>query len=88
MYQVNIHEAKTQLSKLIDQATAGQSVIIARHGKPVAVLTAYSPDHEMPKRVGGQWKGLVRIAEDFDAPDLDLEDSFYNGPVFPGNKPA
>jgi prevent-host-death family protein len=81
MYQVNIHEAKTQLSKLIDQATAGQPVVIARHGKPVAVLTAYSADQELPKRAGGQWKGQVRIAEDFDAPDPELEDLFYNGPA-------
>jgi prevent-host-death family protein len=83
MYQVNIHEAKTQLSKLIDQATSGQPVVIARHGKPVALLSAYAPDQEMPKRVGGQWKGQVWVAEDFDTPDPELEDLFYNGPVFP-----
>jgi prevent-host-death family protein len=88
MFQVNIHEAKTNLSKLIDQATTGQPVVIARHGKPVAVLTAYNPDQEMPRRVGGQWKGQVWIATDFDAPDPELEDQFYNGPVFPTDDPA
>ena len=88
MYQVNIHEAKTHLSKLIDQVSAGQHVVIARHGKPVAVLSAYDADKEIPKRMGGQWKGQVRIADDFDAPDPELEDLFYNGPVFPTDNPG
>lgn len=41
MHYVNIHEAKTHFSKLLDQVTAGHRVVIARHGKPIAVLSAY-----------------------------------------------
>ena len=88
MYQVNIHEAKTQLSKLIDQATAGQPVVIARHGKPVAVLTAFDAVNIMLWRTTGWWKGQVWIAPDFDAPDPKLEDLIENGPVFPADGPA
>ncbi|MGC4027258.1 MAG: type II toxin-antitoxin system prevent-host-death family antitoxin [Steroidobacteraceae bacterium] len=63
---VNIYEAKTQLSRLVDQAAAGTDVIIARGGKPVARLTAL----EAPERkiLFGLLKGRVKVAEDFDAP--------------------
>ena len=88
MQQVNIHEAKTHLSKLIDQASAGEPVVIARHGKPVAVLTAYAPDQPLPPRVGGQLKGRIWASPDFDDPDPELDDLFHNGPVFPGEPGA
>jgi len=65
MSVINIYEAKTQLSKLIEQAAAGKDVVIARGGKPVARLTRL----DMPKRKlkFGVLKGKVKIAEDFDA---------------------
>ncbi len=64
MHIVNIHEAKTKLSKLIEYVIAGQEVIIAKSGKPVARL---EPIHGgLKKRTGGQWKGKVKMADDFD----------------------
>ena len=62
---INIYEAKTQLSKLVDEAAAGKDVIISRAGKPVARLTRL----EEPKRGVrfGLLKGAVKIARDFDA---------------------
>ncbi len=63
---VNIFEAKTQLSKLIEMAERGEEVIIARAGKPVARLTKLTP--EKPKIRFGGLKGKIWIAEDFDAP--------------------
>jgi prevent-host-death family protein len=63
---VNIYEAKTQLSKLVDQAASGQDVIIARAGKAVARLTRLEAPR--PKRQFGRLKGRIRIADDFDAP--------------------
>ncbi len=63
---VNTHEAKTHLSQLLDRAANGEEIIIARAGKPIARLTALCDDHE--NRTGGQWKGLVRMSEDFDDP--------------------
>ncbi len=68
MHTVNIYQAKTQLSKLVDQAAAGEEVIIARNGKPVARLTALL--HKKEKRTinFGALKGKGWIADDFDAP--------------------
>ena len=64
--QVNIHEAKTRLSKLLARVSAGEEVIIARAGKPIARLV---PITERPqKRVPGSAKGRVFISPDFDAP--------------------
>jgi len=71
---VNSYQAKTQLSRLIRRALAGERVIIARAGRPLVELKPY----ERPRRrVGGLWKGKVRIADDFDAPVPDLERAFY-----------
>lgn len=64
MKQVNIHEAKTQLSKLVERAEAGEEIILARAGKPVAQL---GPLKEQVERRPGRLKGLV-IPDDFDAP--------------------
>lgn len=63
---VNIHEAKTHLSKLLLRVAAGEVVIIAKAGKPVAKLTRYSENRE--NRKPGSAKGLVTIHEDFDQP--------------------
>jgi prevent-host-death family protein len=64
---VNIYEAKTQLSKLVDLAAAGQDIIIARAGKPVARLTYL--DNQQKRVTGlGALKGKGWIADDFDAP--------------------
>jgi prevent-host-death family protein len=64
---VNIYEAKTQLSKLVDLASNGTDVIIARNGKPVARLTTL--DKKQKRLTGlGALKGKGWIADDFDAP--------------------
>jgi prevent-host-death family protein len=79
--QVNIYEAKTRLSQLVDQAAAGEEVVIARNGRPVARLV---PLQRQPvKRVPGAWKGQVWIAPDFDETDPEIIDLFENGSVFP-----
>jgi len=63
---VNMLEAKTQLSKLVELAESGQDVVIARAGKPVARLTRLETT-KRPIRYGAL-KGRVRISPDFDAP--------------------
>ncbi len=74
--QVNIHDAKTNFSKLINQALIGEDVIIARDGKPVVRLVPYI--QEMQIRRGGQFKGLIQVSDDFDAPLPDeLLKQFY-----------
>ena len=79
---VNIFEAKTQLSKLIQKVEQGEDVIIARAGKPVARLTGLASDK--PKIRFGGLKGKIWIADDFDAPLPDeILAEFEDGPIFP-----
>ncbi|MDX8410508.1 MAG: type II toxin-antitoxin system Phd/YefM family antitoxin [Mariprofundaceae bacterium] len=69
MHQVNIHEAKTHLSKLIQEAIAGEEVIIAKGNKPVVKLVSLKT--YKPQRQLGTAKGKIAMANDFDEP---LED--------------
>jgi prevent-host-death family protein len=70
----NIHEAKSQLSKLIEHAMNGEEVIIAKAGQPMVRLMPLQKD-DSPRR-GGQWKGRVRIAADFDTLPEDIAAAF------------
>ena len=71
--QVNIHEAKSQLSKLIEAACSGEEVVVAKAGKPVVKLTPIEPS-EPKERQLGRWKGRIWISEDFDDPLPEFED--------------
>ncbi|MFZ0216219.1 MAG: type II toxin-antitoxin system Phd/YefM family antitoxin [Candidatus Dormiibacterota bacterium] len=79
--QVNVYEAKSQLSRLLDQAVAGDEVIIARHGRPVARLVPV--EAKARRRKGGAWKGRVWIAPDFDQTPEDVIDLFSDGSIEP-----
>ena len=63
---VNIHDAKTHFSKLINQVLNGEDIVIARGGKPLVRLIPYFSEGE--SRNGGQFKGLIEISDDFNAP--------------------
>lgn len=65
---VNIHAAKTQLSRLVDAAAAGQEVVIARAGRPVAKLVPLAGSAAKVRRVLGGLAGRLRVPADFDAP--------------------
>ena len=64
MKVVNVHEAKTHLSRLLERVEAGEEIVIARNGKPVARLVPVSTEPRRP----GRLKGRLRIGADFDAP--------------------
>jgi prevent-host-death family protein len=64
---VNLYDAKTNLSKLVDRAAAGEEIIIAKAGKPKAKLVPYQPSRKK-RRFGQNLLGITYIAEDFDAP--------------------
>lgn len=66
MIKVNIHQAKTQFSRLITSVCSGEEVVIAKSGKPVARLLPY--EKLAKKRVPDLDKGLMKVPEDFDAP--------------------
>jgi prevent-host-death family protein len=72
---VNIYEAKTSLSELVERAAAGEEIIIAKAGKPKARLVPL--ESVLPRRVPGHGKGKWTVAEDFDAPlPRDVLDRF------------
>ena len=73
---VNIHEAKTQFSRLISRAQAGERVVIAKAGRPVAVLIPFEPVPRPPDRIPGYDKGKLVIHDDFDDPIPELEEHF------------
>lgn len=64
MKMINMHQAKTHLSRLIARVLQGEEIIIGKAGHPVAKLTAYDIS-EKPRPLG-LWKGKVKIAKDFD----------------------
>ena len=75
MNPINIHSAKTQLSKLIDAAERGEEIIIARAGEPVAKLVALQ--NQRPSRKAGSMKGLFEVPESFFDPlPEDILDAF------------
>ena len=71
---INIHEAKTHLSRLIERVEAGEEITLARAGKPVARLVPYSGRRE--PRTPGFWKGRVVIHSDFDDPLPEFNEAF------------
>jgi antitoxin (DNA-binding transcriptional repressor) of toxin-antitoxin stability system len=80
--KINIHEAKTTLSRLVEAVEAGEEIILARAGRPVARLT------RLPVRRGirlGTAKGLIKsIAKDFDRPlSKKQRDALFGGPLEP-----
>lgn len=79
---VNIHYAKTNLSKLIERVEHGEEIVIARAGKPIARLSAVQPTG---RRELGFMRGEFEFPPEFFDPKLDEEIAaeFLNGPVFP-----
>lgn len=80
METVNIHEAKTHLSRLIEEVASGKEVVIARAGKPVARLVPYL---SQPERRPGSMKGRLVVPDDFDDP---LSEELLD--LFEGKAPA
>ena len=69
MNPVNIYDAKTHLSELVQRAAAGEEIVIARNGKPAARLVALAAP---PARRPGGWEGRVWVAPDFDEADAAI----------------
>ena len=78
MQQVNIHEAKTNLSKLIKKAVHGEPFVIAKSGKPMVTVSAYTPPPDPAKRLGFL-KGNLEIPEDFDAMGKEAIQAMFEG---------
>jgi len=84
--EVNVHKAKTNLSKLIQQAENGEEVIIARDGKPAVKLVPVSAENPEPKyRVPGRLKGKLNLPENWEEEwklmDKELEELMNDEPL-------
>lgn len=75
MQVTNIHQAKTHLSKLLEEVAKGKEVIIAKAGKPVAKLVSFK--EEKKPRKPGLWKGKIWMSDDFNEEDEDINKLFY-----------
>lgn len=71
---VNVYEAKTHLSQLLDRAAAGEEILIARAGRPVARLMPLAA--RAGRREPGAWRGRVTIREDFDELPAEISAAF------------
>lgn len=75
LMEVNIHKAKTHLSKLLERVAMGEEVVIAKAGTPVAKLVPL--DGKKPEFKFGSAKGEFVVPDDFNEPDPEIEDLFY-----------
>lgn len=78
---INIQAAKTHLSRLVEEAAAGEEIIIAKAGKPMVKVIPYKPAKK--RRVGGQLKGQIWESPDCWEPDEELIRSFYESSLYP-----
>jgi prevent-host-death family protein len=86
MRKINIHAAKTHLSRLVDEAVAGEPFIIAKAGKPMVQVT---PIQRTPMRRIGFLKEEFKVPDDFDTAFAEeIRSMFEDGPLFPDEKPA
>ncbi|MCB9801992.1 MAG: type II toxin-antitoxin system Phd/YefM family antitoxin [Pseudomonadales bacterium] len=74
MKVINIYQAKTQLSQLVDRSLAGEEIVIGRYGKPVVSLQVVAPT---PTRSSGLLEGKIVIPKDFDDENPVIEALFY-----------
>lgn len=75
MITANIYQAKTNLSKLIEQVESGKEIIIAKAGKPVAKLISYK--QKLQPRKPGLLKGKIFVPDDFNEEDKEINKLFY-----------
>lgn len=81
MTTVNIHEAKTHLSRLLERAAKGESIVIAKAGKPMARLMPLSASEPKPKSRIGFLDGQFSVPDDFDTMFADeIADMFHGKP--------
>jgi prevent-host-death family protein len=80
MRVVNIHEAKTHLSRLVAEAARGNAFVIARAGKPLVKVVPYSETEPEPGRRLGFLAGEVEVPDDFDTMGSEQIDALFGGP--------
>jgi prevent-host-death family protein len=81
--RVNMHEAKTHLSKLVERVEGGEEIVISRAGKPAAKLVPV-PEKRPERRRLGAWEGKGLRASDIEEVDIEIERLFDESEIFPG----
>lgn len=76
---INVHEAKTHFSKLLERAHAGEEIILAKAGKPYAKLVPIAPMQARPKRRGGQFAGIFTVGDEIFDPLPEDELRLWEG---------
>ena len=79
MRSINIHDAKTHFSRLVDEVAAGETVIIAKAGRPVVQLTPLPPAVETKKSLIGFMRGRMTVPDDFDTMGQDEIIAMFEG---------
>lgn len=79
MLSVNIHHAKTHLSRLVEDAAHGKAFIIAKAGKPMVKVIPYSGEEEPVMRRLGFMSGEIRVPDDFDQLGAELISALFEG---------
>ncbi len=75
--QINLHESDPRVSQLVERVVAGEEIIIgSENGEPLAKLIPYEETPTQKPRRGGQWKGRVKIADDFDELPKEIAEAF------------
>jgi prevent-host-death family protein len=83
MKQVNIQAAKTQLSRLVEEAREGADIVLAKAGRPMVRLVPVTSPGGV--RVSGQWQGKAQVSADFDAPDERIV-AMFSGDLKPARR--
>jgi prevent-host-death family protein len=79
MARVDMHDAKTNLSRLVERAEAGEEIVIQRDGKPVVRLVPVGEEPRSLATLRGVWRGRVAMAEDFDDLPVEVAAAFGTG---------
>ena len=78
MESINVHEAKTHLSRLLERVERGEEIVLSRAGKPIARLVRFETPAR-PERQGGRLSGQIWISDDFDAPLPEEIQKYFEG---------
>ena len=86
MAVINVHQAKTHLSRLLERVARGEEIVIAKAGKPVARLVPIDGTLREPRRLGAL-KGQIWLAEDWDSDEVNeaIARDFYESEIFPAD---
>jgi prevent-host-death family protein len=87
MQIINIHAAKTNLSRLIERALAGENIVISRNGEPLVNLVPHKLVEAKKPRRGGQWTNRITYAPDYDQADSTIQGLFDESDIVPKGQP-